>query len=211
VSSRLSRIAVACLVALAAAGGVVAWRLRSLPPGPTAGGAVSAAAIGGPFTLVNQAGKTVTEKDFRGNFLLVYFGYTYCPDVCPTELQAMAAAIDELGPLGDKVQPLFITVDPARDTPAQLADYVALFHPRLIGLTGSSEQIAAVAKAYKVYFARADAGAGSSGAAEATSAYLMDHSAFVYLMGPSGQFITLFPGGTSPAAMAAAIRERLQA
>ena len=109
--------------------------------------------IGGPFALIDHTGKPRTDKDFRGKLLLIYFGYSYCPDVCPTDLQQIGLAVDGLGADGEAVQPLFITLDPERDTAAHLADYVPLFHPRLIGLTGSAEEIRRAALAYKVYYA----------------------------------------------------------
>lgn len=184
----------------------VAWSwITSVDRGTTAGqgGAMRTEAnIGGPFQLVDHHGRPVTDKSFQGSFLLIYFGYGFCPDVCPTELANMAAAVDMLGPKADQVVPLFITVDPERDTPGFLADYVANFHPRLTGLTGTKENIAAVAKAYKVYFARSPGSAGDD--------YLMDHTGFVYLMGPNGKFLTLFRGQTAPEAMAEAI-ERFMA
>ena len=99
--------------------------------------------VGGPFALIDHTGTSRTERDFRGKLMLVYFGFTYCPDICPTDLQNIGLALDRLGAVGDKVQPLFITVDPERDTPAHLADYVPMFHPRLIGLTGDAEAIRA--------------------------------------------------------------------
>src|SRR5436853_1443434 len=105
--------------------------------------------IGGPFALIDQSGKPRTDKDFRGKLMLVYFGFTYCPDVCPTDLQNIGLALDELGEAGGKIQPLFITVDPARDTPEHLRDYVPMFHPRLIGLTGDTAAIHAAAAAYR--------------------------------------------------------------
>src|SRR6185437_773362 len=132
-------------------------------------------AIGGPFTLVDQSGKRVTQADFRGRWMLVYFGYTFCPDVCPTELQTIAGALDKLGPDAASIAPLFITIDPARDTPAILADYVKLFDNRLIGLTGSAKEIDDVAREYRVYYAKVTQNSGGS--------YLMDHSSFAYLMG----------------------------
>jgi protein SCO1/2 len=157
-----------------------------------------AAAIGGPFTLVDQDGRTVTDADFRGRAMLVYFGYTFCPDVCPTELGVMAAALDKLSPeQRAKVRPIFVTIDPERDTPKVMKDYVANFAPDLIGLTGSPEQVAAAAKAYKVYAAKAKGGTADS--------YTMDHSSIVYLMGPDGRFVGHFPGGTKPEDMAAGI------
>ena len=110
--------------------------------------------VGGPFELIDHAGRTRTERDFRGQLMLVYFGFTYCPDICPTDLQAIGLALDKLGKDGDSVQPLFITVDPERDTPEHLAEYVPMFHPRLIGLTGGAEAIRKAADAYKVYYAK---------------------------------------------------------
>jgi cytochrome oxidase Cu insertion factor (SCO1/SenC/PrrC family) len=159
--------------------------------------------IGGPFTLTVQNGKRVTEKTYAGKYLLVFFGYTYCPDVCPSELQVMSAALDQLGPDAEKIQALFITIDPARDTPQVMKDYVSNFNPRLIGLTGSEEDIAAVAAKYRVYYAK------SPGAKSATD-YLMDHSAIVYLMRPDGTFLKHFTYGTDPKALADAIRTAME-
>jgi protein SCO1/2 len=159
--------------------------------------------IGGSFTLVDQNGKTVTAGDFRGRFMLVYFGYTYCPDVCPTTLTTMADAIDILDGDGDSVVPVFITVDPERDTPEHLKMYVNYFHPRLVGLTGTTQSVAAAAKAYRIYYAKAPED-GASG-----DDYLMDHLAFVFLMGPDGAFRAHFENGIGPEAMAKRIREYL--
>ena len=138
--------------------------------------------VGGPFALVDGDGHTVTDRDFRGKYMLVYFGYTYCPDVCPTTLNAVADALDRLGKKADQVQPLFITIDPRRDTPAVVKQYTAAFTPRLLGLTGSAAQIAAVAKEYRVYYAEHRTGPGPDD-------YSMDHSSILYLMGPNGRFI----------------------
>jgi protein SCO1/2 len=156
--------------------------------------------IGGPFALVDHTGRTRTDAEFRGKLLLVYFGFTYCPDVCPTDLQQMTLAIDQLGSAGDAVQPLLITVDPERDTVEHLRDYVALFHPRLVGLTGSAEAIRSAARAYKVYFAKAAIGADD---------YTVDHSAFIYLMDREGRYLGFFPPGTSAERIADAIRPLL--
>ena len=112
--------------------------------------------VGGPFALIDHTGTPRTDADFRGKLMLIYFGFTFCSDICPTDLQAIAGALDQLGAAGEAVQPLFITVDPEKDTPAQLKGYVALFHPRLIGLTGSPKQIRKVANDYKVYYAKAE-------------------------------------------------------
>jgi len=158
--------------------------------------------IGGPFTLTDNHGNPVTDKTYRGQYLLVYFGYGYCPDVCPTELANIASAMDLLGAKASQVTPLFITVDPERDTAEFLADYVQSFHPRLVGLTGTPAEIAKVAKEYKVYYAKSRKSAGKD--------YLMDHTSFVYLMGPDGNFLTMFRGQTDPKAITETI-ERFMA
>jgi protein SCO1/2 len=138
--------------------------------------------IGGPFALVNGDGKAVSDKDFRGKYMLVYFGYTFCPDVCPTTLNAVADAMDRLGPKAERLRPVFITVDPKRDSPAVVKQFAAAFGPRVEGLTGSAAQIATVAKAYRVYYAEHRTGQGPDD-------YTMDHSSVLYLMGPDGRFI----------------------
>ena len=179
-----------------------AW-LRQDGPANLAGGVAvpGGVSVGGPFTLVHDHGKTVTDASFRGRWMLIYFGYTFCPDVCPTELQTIAAALDRLGPLAAKVAPLFVTIDPARDTPAALAEYVKLFDDRLVGLTGTEAQIATVAKEYRVYYARS--------ASKESSSYLMDHSSFMYLVGPDGKFQALFRQGTAAPDLADALRARI--
>jgi len=165
---------------------------------PEAGGGLS---IGGPFRLTDDKGRAVTDASFRGRWMLVYFGYTSCPDVCPTELATIAAALHDLGADADRVAPLFITIDPARDTPKVLAAYVRLFDRRLIGLTGTPAQIAATAHAYRAYYQKVASGIGN--------AYHMDHSSFIYLMGPDGRFEDLFNPGTRAADIAASIRSRI--
>ncbi len=145
-------------------------------------GGGSASLVGGPFTLEDGNGKQVTDSDFRGKYMLVYFGYTFCPDVCPTTLNEVADALDHLGAKAKYLEPIFITVDPKRDTPAVVKQYTAAFSPRLIGLTGTPEQIANVAKAYRVYYAEHRTGSGPDD-------YSMDHSSILYLMGPDGKFI----------------------
>ncbi len=161
------------------------------------------ALVGGPFKLTDQTGKTVTEADFRGEYMLIYFGFTFCPDVCPTELQAMAGALQLLGAKADKVRPIFVTIDPERDTAKVLQGYVKQFDPRLVGLTGTPEEIAAIAKAYRVYYEKVvEEGA-------AADDYTMDHSSVAYLMGPDGKFLTFFPPGASPEQMAEKIASYL--
>jgi cytochrome oxidase Cu insertion factor (SCO1/SenC/PrrC family) len=159
--------------------------------------------VGGPFELTDHTGKPRTNSDFRGKLMLVYFGFTYCPDVCPTDLQAIGLALDKLGTAADSVQPLFITVDPERDTPQHLAEYVPMFHPRLIGLTGSAEAIRKAADAYKVYYAKVDPPKGDGGY------YTVDHTAFIYLMDREGNYLGFFPPGTSADRMVEIIRPRL--
>jgi protein SCO1 len=158
--------------------------------------------IGGPFDLIDQTGRRRTDADFRGKLLLVYFGYTYCPDVCPTDLMAIAAAVDQLGPAGEEIQPLFITIDPERDTVEQLAGYVGAFHPRLIGLTGPSEQIRKVALAYKVYYAKVPASDGTD--------YAIDHTSFIYLVGRDGKYLGFFPPNTPAERLVEILRQHLQ-
>lgn len=150
----------------------------------TGGGSDGNAAfgVGGPFTLQDGAGKTVTDRDFRGKYMLVYFGYTNCPDVCPTTLNAVADALDKMGPKAKQIVPIFITVDPRRDTPAVVRQFAAAFGPNFVGLTGTADQIAAVAKEYRVYYAEHRTGPGPND-------YSMDHSSVLYLMDTKGHFI----------------------
>ena len=158
------------------------------------------ALIGGPFTLVDQDGKTRTEKDFLGQNQLIYFGYSFCPDVCPTELAKMSAAIDLL-PKDANITPVFITIDPERDGVPEMKAYASAFHPRQVALTGTVEQIRAAAKAYRVYFAKNN----SSGSTE----YLMDHSSIIYLMNTKGDYIAHFTVDSTPEQIAARVREVL--
>jgi len=185
------------MMVAAAVAVVVIWNV--VRSGPRDAVVASAPAIGGPFTLMDQTGQPVTDQTYKGLYRLIYFGYTFCPDACPTELQVMAQAIDGMGAAGDKVQPIFITVDPERDTVKQLAGYVPNFHKRLAGLTGTPEQIAQVAKEYRVYYAKADQSDGKT--------YLMNHSSFVYLLDPEGRFITVFPSDMDSEKMASEIRK----
>lgn len=157
--------------------------------------------IGGPFELTDQNGERRTERDYRGRLMLVYFGFTYCPDVCPTALTVVTTALDQLGDQADQVVPIFITVDPERDTAPVLKDYMAQFSPRYVGLTGDETQIAQAAKAYRVYYARAP---GSDGAP-----YMMDHTSLLYLMDQNGRFHTHFTHSNKAEDIAAAVRKLL--
>ncbi|TXL81889.1 SCO family protein [Vineibacter terrae] len=155
--------------------------------------------IGGPFTLTDHNGKRVTEADFKGKPTLIYFGFTYCPDVCPTSLLLMQTAVEQLGKDADKnVNMLLITVDPERDTPAVLKDYVGNFGPTIVGLTGSPDDIAAAAKAFRVYYRKVE---GKDGAP-----YLMDHSSIFYLLDKRGRFVKHFTHQSRAEDIAAAIK-----
>lgn len=158
--------------------------------------------IGGAFALRDQTGKRRTDADFRGQMMLVYFGFTYCPDICPTDLQAIGLAMDQLGAEAAKVQPLFITLDPQRDTVEHLARYVPLFHPRLIGLTGSIADVSQAAAAYRVYHNRVKTG-------DKPDDYTIDHSAFIYLVDSDGKYLGFFPPGTDAARLVEMIRPHL--
>jgi len=149
-------------------------------------------AVGGPFALTDQYGRPVTDRDLRGKYLLVTFGYTHCRDVCPTTLAAMTGALEELGASARRVQPLFITLDPARDTPEVLRRYVARFAPSLLGLTGPADALARVADAYRVV-----------SMAHAPADGVIDHSSVIYLMAPDGHYLAPFPSEGSSAELAA--------
>jgi len=190
-------IALACLLVAVAIVGIGLWRGLLSEAAPT---------IGGGFALTDQFGKPRTDADFRGQYMLVFFGFTNCPDICPIELQTMSEALDQLDAKdAAKVTPIFITVDPARDTPEALRAYAGNFHPRLVALTGTADAIGSVAKAYRVYYARAT----GTTAPNDPSAYILDHTAVVYLMGPNGEFVTHFNPGTTAQAMAEDLRSRL--
>ena len=192
--SRRLAIFAAVVLALAVSLGGTAYYYRAQLPGPVS---IGIAQVGGPFNLVNQDGKRVTEKDFRGTYMLVFFGYTYCPDVCPTTLQVMTAALDAMGAKAASIQPIFVTIDPERDTPEILKAYVGNFGSRLIGLTGGAEDIAAAARAYRVYYKKIDQPGGKD--------YLMDHSSIIYLMGPDGAFLKHFTYTTDAKQLAAGL------
>lgn len=185
-----SILAAGLVAALLVAG--LLWALG----GPGKNGDGGNTLIGGAFTLTDHTGKVVTEADFRGRYLIIYFGYTFCPEICPTELQDISEALDLLGKDADKITPIFISVDPERDTVQQMAEYVPLFHKSLVGLTGTPQQVAAVAKAYRVYYARQ--GDGTS--------YEMDHSSIIYFMNPEGQYAAHFAYGVDPERIASKIR-----
>jgi cytochrome oxidase Cu insertion factor (SCO1/SenC/PrrC family) len=187
----------ALLAALLVAG--TAYYIASQPRSPIS---IGTALVGGPFTLTDHTGRKVTDKDFRGHYMLVFFGYTYCPDICPTELQVMSAALDNLGAKADDIQPIFITFDSQRDTPEVLKQYITNFHPRLVGLTGTPEEIAVAAKAYRVFYNRLENTSGPD-------TYLMDHSTITYLMDKQGKFLKHFSYSTDAAALAQALEKAI--
>lgn len=159
--------------------------------------------IGGPFELVDHTGKAVSEKDFSGQFMLAYFGYSFCPDVCPTDLQVIGAAmldLEERNPdAAKRITPVFFTVDPARDTADVMGEYVANFHNRMVGLTGEQDQVKKVAKAYRVYY--------KLNAPDEDGDYLVDHSAFVYFMGPDGAYRNMFKHNSDPLEMSRVLEQ----
>jgi protein SCO1/2 len=175
----------------------------SEPAAPPARPPLEGARIGGPFNLTDQNGAPFAERQLAGKYRIMYFGYTFCPDVCPVDVQNLAAGLHVLesedAALAAKIVPVFVSVDPARDTPAVLKQFVGNFHPRMIGLTGSANAIAAVAKEYAIYYKKGDAQPGGG--------YMMDHSRVAYLMGPDGKPIALLPQDGTPQAIAAELKK----
>jgi cytochrome oxidase Cu insertion factor (SCO1/SenC/PrrC family) len=161
----------------------------------------AATAVGGPFSLIDENGAPRRDSDFRGKVTLIYFGYTYCPDACPTTLQAISQTLDLLGGDAGKVQPVFISVDPARDTPEQLKSYAANFHPGIVYLTGTPDALKQAESEYRVYVAKVPQ-AGSDD-------YLIDHSSVIYVMGRDGRYLGEMPTGLPPKAMAATLQHYL--
>jgi protein SCO1/2 len=156
--------------------------------------------VGGPFTLTDSGGRQRSDSDFRGKLMIVYFGYTFCPDVCPADLMAITQALDALGSAADGVQPIFITVDPERDSKV-LAEYVRAFHKSLIGLTGTPEEIRKVANAYKAFYAKVPGTRDGD--------YAIDHTGVIYLMGRNGEYLGFMPPQTGPEKLTEILRKYL--
>jgi protein SCO1/2 len=156
--------------------------------------------IGGPFTLTDQTGKPRSDIEFRGKLMIVYFGYTFCPDVCPADLMSISQALEALGPAAEGVQPVFITIDPERDTKV-LAEYLAAFHPSFVGLTGSPEQIRKVANSYKAFYVKVPG--------ERSGEYSIDHTGAIYLIGRGGEYLGFMPPQTSPDRLTEVLRKNL--
>ena len=157
--------------------------------------------VGGPFTLRDADRRRVALADFRGRLVLLYFGYARCPDVCPTDLAVIGEALRQLGAQADAVQPLFVTLDPRRDTPGVMREYAAAFHPRFVALTGSEAEVRRVATAYKVFYEKVPL--------PGTRTYTIDHAAFTFLLDREGRYVAFFPPGTPPERMATMLREQL--
>ena len=204
--ARLVNIVLGVSIGLLLAGGLVSWQInqdeKRLHEMQDAAMHPETAKIGGAFALKDQDGKPVTDADLLGKYMLVYFGYTFCPDMCPTGLQSMVRAADKLGADKDKLNLVFITIDPARDTPAKLKEYVASFGAKILALSGTSEQTAAAAKAYQVYFSKQETEDGPN-------EYLMDHSTLIYLMDPKGAFVATFPEQVDADILVKAMRDAL--
>ena len=168
-------------------------------PGPAPEPPLAGASIGGEFELIGTDGETVRWADFQGQYRIVYFGFTFCPDICPTDTQRFSQGLlqfERSAPeLGAKIQPIFVSVDPERDTPEVVAEFVANFHPRLIGLTGTPEQVKAAADTFRVFYSRGETTPGGG--------YLVDHSAIVYLFGPDGEPLATLPTDQGAEAVAA--------
>ena len=199
---RVASIAVVSILAMV----LVAWQFGLLSPNKKGFGVSGNAKIGGTFNLLDHNGNFRTNSDFRGRFMLIYFGYSYCPDVCPTALQIMSTALQFLGKQAKSVQPIFITIDPKRDTPNHLKDYVKNFYPGIIALTGTQDLIKDVAKKYRIYFSQATQDKTKSN----SDNYLLDHSSIVFLMGKDGKYITHFNHQTNAEVMAKIISKQLK-
>ena len=188
---RLVQVTVGAIAGLVIAAAVVWWTVE---PPPTVVRLTEAVAsgpqVGGPFTLTDHTGRTVSEADFAGRFMLIYFGFTYCPDICPTEMQTFAEVMDRLGPLSDRVQPMLITVDPARDTPEVLKGYMALFDPSFVALRGTPEQLEATAKDFKVFYKKVEGKTATS--------YTMEHSAASFVYDTQGRLRLYVRPGSGP-------------
>ena len=188
------------LLLIAALAGGLLWHESEMVPGLGKTVITGEATIGGPFHLIDQTGKPVTDADFHGRYMLIYFGYSFCPDVCPTTLGVMAQALDKMGSDSSRVVPVFISIDPARDTPKVLADYMKAFGPEFVGLTGSAAAIADAEKKYRVYAVKKPLEKGNYG---------MDHSSVLYLMGPNGKMVSFYDEAISPDDLAKDLKQKI--
>jgi len=197
------KVLIAIVLALAAAGALgAAWVSLVEVPAPKVATS-GTAAIGGPFTLVSTNDGNVTDQTYRGKWLLIFFGYTFCPDACPTALNNISVALEKLGADAGKMQPLFVTVDPQRDTREVLAEYLKSFDSRIIGLTGPQDQIDRVVKGYRVYVA------SQKSETQSDDNYLVSHSAYIYLMDPQGKFVNVIQSSEGGEEIAAWLRKQM--
>jgi len=198
---RLAITLIPVLLAVALVAGFFIWHAADKLPALGRNVVTGTAQVGGPFTLIDQNGEKRTAADFRGRLMLIYFGYSYCPDVCPTTLSLMADALEKLGPRADAIVPIFITIDPERDTPAKLKPYLASFGPRFVGLTGDVASIKKVSTLYRVYAKKTPLAGGGYG---------MDHTSVLYLMDRDGKFVTYWDDtAIGPDKLAEELRQRL--
>lgn len=192
-------IVVVGLIAVAVLAGMWQLSMQSTPANTVYG----KAAIGGDFSLTDQHGEAFTQDNLKGHYSLLYFGFTHCPDICPTGLSTITNAMDELGTQADALTPIFVTVDPERDTQEVMAEYVANFHPRLVGLTGTAEQVKTIADAYKVYYSKSEQEGSAMG-------YTVDHSGYMYLMGKDGEYVAHFPHDISAKDLTAQLKQLIK-
>lgn len=200
---RIIRSVMIAAAALAFSAGLATLQIKLAPrmmERPTQ--SVAGTKIGGPFSLINQDGHRVDQSVLEGHYALIYFGFTYCPAICPTELQKINVTLKQLGPLADQILPVFITIDPERDTPAIIKPYIAQFHPRMMGLTGTVDEVAAALKAYKVYARKVDD--------PTLNDYTMDHSSYIYFIAPDGTLIGMYAIDSTPSAMVRDIQAALK-
>jgi protein SCO1/2 len=201
---RNSYALIAFLLVVAAVAGVVLWRQADSVPGMGRVITTGQIDVGGPFQLIDQNGQKKSDADFRGRYMLIYFGYSFCPDVCPTTLGDMADALGKLGAGAGKVVPVFITVDPERDTPKVLKQYMAAFGPRFVGLTGDVAAIQKAEREYRVYSRKRPLDPKNPG-----GNYAMDHSSVIYLVGPDGKLVNYYDEAISPSDLAADLKQKM--
>jgi protein SCO1/2 len=199
----LKRILIAAVILLGTLAMLALYHPGLRPTATPSGDTGGTVAIGGPFTLVDGKGNAFTDADLKGKYSLIFFGFTHCPDICPLTLQVMTDAIEQAGPAGERVTPVFVSVDPERDTVEAVGAYVGAFHPRFVGLTGTPEQVEAAAKAYRVFFRKAPL---KDSEGKETGEYTVEHTGIIFLMNPEGQYLTHFSSGTPAEDMTAYIR-----
>lgn len=201
----LRRILIAAVILLGTLAMLTLYHPGLRPQATPSGDAGGTVAIGGPFALVDGKGNAFTDADLKGKYSLIFFGFTHCPDICPLTLQVMTDAIEQAGPAGERVTPVFVSVDPERDTVEAVGSYVGAFHPRFVGLTGTPEQVEAAAKAYRVFFRKAPL---KDNEGKETGEYTVEHTGIIFLMDPEGRYLTHFSSGAPAADMTAYIRRK---